>query len=271
MAQFYTNDDWSVVGLAGSKQWLYLPIVLFILIAIHLTFRKVLRALLRVNPTPNMSLSLRDRVLLRYQNGSMYPWMFAWTKTRLDTMFQELPEFVKLTPDVRVFMDLGCGFGIAGAFLLESFGNSEIYAIDPSGARVRVAAGVFGDRGHVFQAAAPEFEFPEFPDQVDAVFCLDVVHMLSDAALDMTLHRIRARLGPRGVLYLRAPVKPSGTGSLSWHIHRFQHRLTRSRAHHREVNQLQDRIVKADFKIVRSQMSGANAELWWFIARPIAS
>ncbi|HWE04697.1 MAG TPA: class I SAM-dependent methyltransferase [Tepidisphaeraceae bacterium] len=238
------------------------------LIAIHLLFRFILRAALRVNPGAGAAMDVRERVLMRYQGGDFYALVFAWFKIRMDAMFRELPEFVKLTPTPRALLDVGCGFGIAGSWLLETFDGATIYAIDPSRDRVRGAAGAFGDRGRVIQAAAPDFESPQFPTRFDAVFFLDVAHFLPDAGLDLTLRRISARLDHSGVLYLRAPIQPQGKGSLIWRIDGIRRKLTGAVANHRSVEQLQRRLEQAAFEIVQMQMSGNNRELWWFIARP---
>ena len=226
----------------------------------------VLRARLRVTADGTRPLDWRNRLMLRYQELDMDIWMFSRFKTRLDPMFPELSEFLKGKPDLQVVLDLGCGYGFAGSYLLDCFPGLEIYAIEPNPARVCGAAIAFGDRGHVFEGAAPDFERSELPDRFDAVFILDVVHFLSDSALDLTLQRVRSRLDEGKTLFLRAPMKPAGFGSFIFNMDRISRIVTRSSARFRTEEEIRGAMIRAGFTVTRSQMSGGNPELYWFIA-----
>jgi len=211
--------------MALATQWYWL-LALAGVIAFAMTTRRlfhiVARKIIAVNDD-GRPLSPRQRVLVRYQKLSFHPHFFAWCKTRQDAMFDELPELLKRVGEVRKFLDLGCGFGIAGAYLLEFFPGSEIYGIDPSRERIEAARLAFGDRGHVFAGAAPDFENPALPDRFDAAFSIDMIHYLDDRALDLTLSRIRARLDEGRHLILRAPMQPAGSGSLIWKLTRIHY------------------------------------------------
>jgi len=208
----------------------------------------------------------RDRVELRYQNQGTFVWMFARSKLRLDPMFSELPELLREMPNARIAMDLGCGHGVAGCSLLEWFPGLKLYGIEPSFDRVRAAARAFGERGRVFKAAAPDFESPMLPDRMDAAFALDMIHFLSDSALDLTLKRIRARLIDGAYLFLRVPMRPDGIGSLLWNIDKISRALSGTKAYFRSVDQIRGAMEKAGFRVSRVQMSGGNRELFWFVA-----
>ncbi|MGD0461150.1 MAG: class I SAM-dependent methyltransferase [Tepidisphaeraceae bacterium] len=208
----------------------------------------------------------QERVELRYQNQGTYVWIFALSKLRLDPMFRELPEFLRDLPSPRMAMDLGCGHGFAGCSLLEWFPGLKLFGIEPSASRVRAAARAFGQRGRVFQAAAPDFESPMLPDRMDAAFALDMIHFLSDPALDLTLKRIRARLDDGAYLFLRAPMHPEGRGSFLWNLDKITRALSGASAYFRSDDQIRCAIEKAGFQIMRVQMSGDNQELFWFIA-----
>ncbi len=135
-----------------------------------LLLRRLLQtALLRIawisNPT-----TMRERILFRYQGKEFHAWMFARFKTHLDAMFDELPAILEPVQGVRNILDLGCGFGIAGCFLLESYRQATVYALDPSKARTNAAAAAMGARAQVFRAGAPDFEQSSFPPRFDVVF-----------------------------------------------------------------------------------------------------
>ncbi len=213
----------------------------------------------------------QDRVELRYQNLGTYVWLFARFKLRLDPMFRELPEFLKGLPQARVAMDLGCGHGVAGCSLLEWFPGLKLYGMDPNFDRIRAAASALGERGRLFKAGAPDFESVGLPDQLDAVFALDMVHFLSDADLEITLRRIRARLTDGGSLLLRAPMRPAGFGSFLWNLDKLFRRISDVIAYFRSVEEIRAAIEKAGFRISRVQMSGENQELYWFIATALSA
>jgi len=220
--------------------------------------------------------NLRERVMLHYQGKNFDAWMFAWFKTGLDPMFRELPEFLKLNdkkgPDpflssrIENFLDLGCGYGLAGCMLLELLPDAKAYAVDPNPARVSAAAAAMGHRGNVFLGSAPDFEKPEFPDLFDAAFALDMIHFLTDAELDLTLQRIRNRLNDGNFLFIRSPILPTRPESLKMKLYRLHAKIRGTFVFFRTVEQIRERITKAGFEMRTSQFSGTNPELFWFIA-----
>jgi len=231
-------------------------------------FRIATRAAIRVRNT-GRPLSMRERVLLRYQDYAFHPLFFAWCKTRQDAMFDELPGLLEPVKKLHTFLDLGCGFGVAGSFLLELYPDSEIYAVDPNPDRVAGAKLAFGNRGHVFEGAAPDFEKSPFPPHFDAVFSIDMMHYLDDGALGLTLSRIHARLEEGSFLVIRAPMRPAGFGSLIWKLTRIHQRAWGLFAQYRTVEQLRAHIERAGFAVIRSEMSGNNPELHWFVSTAV--
>jgi uncharacterized protein len=215
---------------------------------------------------PGAAKTWRDRVELRFQNLDTGLWMFARFKLRLDTMFRELPEFLKDSPNLRTALDLGCGRGVAGCALLEWFPDLTLYGIDPHRKSVRAAAAVFGPRGRVFQVAAPDFEVPELPDRLDIAFALDMIHFLSDADLDLTFRRIRARLCDGAYFIVRVPMAPAGSGSILWDLDAINRKLSGTYARFRASEEICDALERADFRVRHTRVSGANRELCWFIA-----
>jgi SAM-dependent methyltransferase len=221
----------------------------------------------------------RERVLLRYQKlcsegglpilSGTFAWVFAWFKLRLDPMFRELPGFLDAMPELCSVLDIGCGYGVAGCALLEWRGETKIFGIDPDPARVRVARAVFGSRGQAVVGIAPEIESAGFPDRFDLVFVLDVIHFISDSALDLTLQRIRGRLEEGGHLVIRAIIPPADGGSWAWKFAKIRRAMTGAFACHRPVEKIREMIVRAGFEVEKSDVSGGNPELVWFIARAI--
>lgn len=119
--------------------------------------RVIFHAILPMLAHINSPKSFRDRILMRYQQKDFGAWMFAWFKTGMDPMFHELPGYLESVPDVKCFLDLGCGFGIAGCFVLEWYPDATAFAIDPTPHRVRGAAGAMGERGRVFVGSCAGF------------------------------------------------------------------------------------------------------------------
>jgi SAM-dependent methyltransferase len=243
--------------------WIVLS--LCVVVALVAVSPLLLRALLGVRPQG--ATSWRQRVELRYQTLETWTWMFARTKLRLDPMFQELPELIGDGSQLREVLDLGCGHGIAGCALLEWFGSTYMYGIEPRPARVAAAREALGKRGTVHQGAAPDFEWDGLPQKLDAVLALDMMHFLDDAAFAQTLAKIRQRLRNGAMLIMRIPMAPSGKGSWAWKIDRLIRSLRKIPATRRSSVKIQKMLTEAGFEICKVQDSGGNPELCWFIAR----
>jgi hypothetical protein len=87
---------------------------------------------------------IQDRVLWRYKNLEAYPRLFARFKMRFDPMFTELPPFLDSLKDIQTIIDIGCGYGVPAAWMLERFPGAKVIGIDPDADRVRIAARVAG-------------------------------------------------------------------------------------------------------------------------------
>jgi SAM-dependent methyltransferase len=228
--------------------------------------RRILLAWLGVRSADTCSPHVLDRVLLRYQSLRTSVWMFARLKMRLDPMFRELPALLKAMPDPRTIFDIGCGYGMAGGALLEWFPNAKLIGIDPRRSRVGSARKIFGERGHVIRAAAPDLPMEQLPDTLDAVFILDVIHYLNDPQLRLTLKRVRERLADGGWLVIRVSIPEAPCKSLFFRLEVVERFLTRGRAYYRTATQLEQFLRAAGFDLREHQMSGADRELCWFVA-----
>lgn len=201
----------------------------------------------------------------RYRNMEAYPRMFARFKLKLDPMFAELDALLPKNKAVRQIMDIGCGYGVPGCWLLERYENARLSGIEPLADRVRVAGMALGESGVVIQGKAPDL--PVCEGNADLVFMLDMNHFLDDAAFAMTLEKVCRKLSPDGFLFLRSVI-PS-TGFSFWNcVEDMKMRLGKVVPHHRQVEEVADIIARSGFDIIDSRPSGKRNELHWFIAGP---
>jgi predicted exporter/SAM-dependent methyltransferase len=145
------------------------------------------------------------RTILRYRHLPGYPRVFARFKMKLDPMFSELDRYVQ---NPRRIMDIGCGFGVPAAWLLEIFPQAEVFGLEPDEERVLIANRAIGARGRVQVGRAPDL--PDAEDPVDYVLMLDMLHLIDDHELQLVFRRICGKLGPDGTLVIRATVPSAG-------------------------------------------------------------
>jgi SAM-dependent methyltransferase len=207
--------------------------------------------------------SIRERVLRRYRNLEAYPRIFARFKMHFDPMFTELPPFLDSLKDIQTIMDIGCGYGVPTAWLLERFPEAKIVGIDPDAGRVRIAAGIGGRRASIKSGSAPDI--PVVSQPADLVVMLDIVHYLNDEALRLTFKRLFDRLKSGRQLIIRAPIPPTRSTPWVWWLENFKLKLTQTPSYYRSAETLQTMLVETDFIIDQTKPSGANGELVWFI------
>jgi len=242
------------VGYAGLGTFLLLP--------------PLLQRVFRHRPPPSAagtaagSPAHTAATLARYRLMEPYPRQFARFKLRLDPMFPALAD--QLRPGDRV-LDLGCGYGVPGAWILARDPTARLWGVEPDPERVRVARRAWADRGVVQLAAAPEL--PLEPQRVDLVLLLDMAHHLDDAALDRTLANLRGRLGHEGRLSMRVTV-PTDKG-FPWErsMERVRFRLLGlGRPWFRSVAELRGRLEAAGFVVRSVEPTASGREETWFHA-----
>ena len=213
---------------------------------------------------------IQDRVLARYRNLEAYPRLFARFKMQFDPMFTELPRFLDFDKEIKHIMDVGCGYGVPAAWLLERFPGAALTAIDPDAGRIRIAARVVGQGSTVKVGGAPDI--PVVPQPVDLVTMLDMVHFLSDEALNQTFEKIYDRIGSGGHLILRAAVPPTRRTPWAWWLDNLRLKLNQIRPCHRSPEQIKAMLLEAGFAVDQMQPSGSKGELIWFsLSKKIAS
>jgi predicted exporter/ubiquinone/menaquinone biosynthesis C-methylase UbiE len=207
----------------------------------------------------------RLRVMRRYRRMEPYPRLFARFKILLDPMFARLDRFVH-SPTVMI--DIGCGYGIPAVWLLSLFPETRVYGLDPDPKRVRIANRAFGDRGSAIVGKAPDLP-AAFPDQIDTALMLDLIHLLSDDELKLTLRQLHSKISPDGKLILRATApsrKP--TPWLRWFEERRLKRLSLV-PHFRSSERVMALLWEAGFRVELTEPTAAGREETWFICRRV--
>jgi SAM-dependent methyltransferase len=143
----------------------------------------------------------RRRTVLRYRHLPGYPRIFARFKMMMDPMFQEVDQYVQ---NPRRMMDIGCGFGVPAAWLMEMYPQAKVFGLEPDEERVLIASRAWGDRGRAQTGGAPDL--PEVEGSVDHVLMLDMLHLITDEELALVLGRIYNKLATGGNLLIRATV-----------------------------------------------------------------
>ncbi|MBN1548353.1 MAG: hypothetical protein JW902_17015 [Syntrophaceae bacterium] len=201
------------------------------------------------------------RVLQHYRHLEAYPRMFARFKMLIDPMFTRLADFVG---EPKVLIDIGTGYGVPAAWLLALHPRARLFGIEPDEKRVAVASRVIGGRGSVQVGAAPDI--PDFMGVADVALMLDMIHLISDEALHLTLERIRGKLDYCGILLIRATV-PSRDGS-AWkrRLEERRIRLAKGQAYYRSEQEIRESLSKAGFEVTRTETSAPGEEEIWFQA-----
>jgi predicted exporter/precorrin-6B methylase 2 len=202
-----------------------------------------------------------QRAVGRYRHMESYPRLFARFKIILDPMFPKLANFVK---EPETIIDIGTGYGVPTVWLLELFPCARIYGIEPDHRRVRIASRALGTQGSVEIGKAPDI--PEVSGMADTALILDMIHILTDDELMLTLQRLRGKLRPGGTLIIRTTV-PSDTRS-SWRrwIETMRIRMQKCIPHYRTKEDVMAMIAKAGFDVTHTEISAPGEEEWWFIA-----
>ncbi|HKD55579.1 MAG TPA: class I SAM-dependent methyltransferase [Steroidobacteraceae bacterium] len=156
-----------------------------------------------------------------YRGAGNFAWRFARGKLKGDPVYAALLVHGLLAGRTSV-LDLGCGQGLLGAWLLAAHAR---YASDepdawphgwPAPPLLRSYTGIeinprevararrafMLDPGSALQIVHGDIRAVDY-DPADAVVILDVLHYLDYSAQERVLQRVRGALAPRGVLLLR--------------------------------------------------------------------
>ena len=233
--------------------------VLFAALGAFLILPTLLR---RVYARPNTGGGL----LARYRRLSPGVRLSARFKVRLDPMF---PRLDALLEPVERLLDVGCGYGVPAAWLLERRPGLSVVAAEADEERALVAARVLGARGDVHHLAAPAL--PPDLQGVGAALMLDMVHHLDDRALAATLATVRSALPDTAQLILRATVPGPRPGAWERWLERINVNLRgQPRPHFRSLDQLTAALQEHDFQLEGTEPTAPGREETWLLARAAA-
>ena len=203
------------------------------------------------------------RVMRRYRHMEPYPRLFARFKILLDPMFPRLGSFVHSPSHI---IDIGCGYGIPAVWLLSLFPQAKVYGLDPDHKRVRIANRAFGDRGSTTVGKAPDLP-AAFPDQVDTVLMLDMIHLISDDELRLTLQRLYDKIVPEGKLILRTTVPSRKRVPWLRRIEEWRLKALHLTSHFRSSEEVTTLLSEAGFMVELKEPTALDREETWFICR----
>jgi ubiquinone/menaquinone biosynthesis C-methylase UbiE len=178
-------------------------------------------------------------------------------------MFPRLGNFVHSPNHI---IDIGCGYGIPAVWLLSLFPLAKVYGLDPDQNRVRIANRAFGNRGSATVGKAPNLP-AAFPDHVDTALMLDMIHLISDDELRLTLQRLHRKILPEGKLILRTTV-PSRKRIpwLRW-VEEWRLKMLNLIPHFRSSEEVTALISETGFMVELKELTAVGREETWFICR----
>ncbi len=225
----------------------------------------ILRVLLKPRPWPapgplSSPNEVRSRVQKRYRHLETYARFFARFKMRFDPMF---PRLERHGPDRGLVLDIGCGYGVPAAWLMARKPHLRVIGLEPHPKRAAVARHVFGERGEVLTAAAPDL--PPLPAPADAALMLDVVHHLTDEDFRKTLRSLAERLRPGARLLLRATVPGSGREPWPVRLESWKWKIGGRKAYLRTAAELENALAQTGFKVECVEPCAFGPRVVWMI------
>jgi SAM-dependent methyltransferase len=205
----------------------------------------------------------RQRAVRRYRHMEPYPRFFARFKIILDPMFPRLAAFLS---NPGIIIDIGTGYGVPAVWLSELFPRARIYGIEPDRKRVRFAAQAMGTKGVVEIGSAPDI--PDVTGAADTALLLDMIHLLTDDELSLTLKRLHRKLRPDGSLIIRATIPSEKRFPWKRWLEMTRSRMHKRVPHFRSEKDILSIISEAGFNITCTEISAPGGEEWWFVAKP---
>jgi predicted exporter/SAM-dependent methyltransferase len=211
--------------------------------------------------TPAGSRSHRQKVLARYRHLEVYARMFARFKMQYDPMFPRLAEFL---PGGGQVLDIGCGYGVQAVWLKTLHAGMRICALEPDEDRARIARRVLSADDSVFVTTAQSFR--DYPERVEAVLMLDMIHYMPDDELERLLKEIHGRLSSSGRLILRVTVPSQKRFAWERWLEIFRNRISRVDIWLRSAPVVTDILNRSGFRVVLREPCRPAREETWYVA-----
>ena len=204
------------------------------------------------------------RTTRRFRNLEGYPRLLVRFELRFNPMFPKLAEFVR---NPRFILDIGTGYGIPAAWILELFPSARIWGIEPDKKRALMASQAIGDQGNVIVGAAPHI--PEILEKADTALLLDILPYLNDEELARTLKRLKEVLGPKGrlIIWTRVPSLTSPAGG-TW-LEKRRKKFIKISAKDRQLEDIETMLNSAGFAVVPGEASVNRRRDRWIIAEAV--
>lgn len=205
------------------------------------------------------------RVCRRFRLLEAYPRMFVRFKLRLDPLFDDLPRMLAEKTDIRIILDIGCGYGVPACWCLEYLPEARVFGIDPDAEKVRVASRAAGPRGSITLGWAQDM--PVITEAADVILMLDMLHYLNDEALCRVLEKSLRILAPGGILVMRFVLQLGGKPSWTWRLEDYRVKNAGVQPCYRSAESMAEMLSRAGFGLVINEVSVTNPELMWMVAR----
>ncbi len=203
-----------------------------------------------------------ERFIRRYRHLDAYLRLFARFKVRCDPMFPRLAAFLNAPSTI---IDIGTGYAVPAAWILEMVPGSRLYGIEPDEARQRIAAHVIGGRGRIQLGRAPEI--PIVHGHADAALMIDMLHYLTDDEARLTLTRLYEKLIPGATLVVRVMIPLRKRTPFRRFMETRRLKIFGIVTYYRSQQQVRSLISGAGFFITCEEPSSPGREKFWFIAR----
>jgi hypothetical protein len=105
------------------------------------------------------------------------------------------------------------------------------------------------------------------PDRVDTAMMLDIIHLISDDELKLTLRRLYDKIVPGGKLILRTTVPSRKPVPWLRRVEEWRMKMLHLTPHFRSSEKVTDLLSEAGFLVELKEPTALNREETWFICR----
>lgn len=186
-----------------------------------------------------------------------------WSRSYGKVLIEKYSRFLKHS---KIILDLGCGEGGLIESILQvannKFKNSLIYGVDTSDTSIKKINKIFKTHPLFYKAvlASNEKEMKKIHNEVDFIFCCEVIEHLYDKNLSKLLKSAKNLLSQKGLILFTTPNNEDLTKGLICNpidgtlFHRWQH----VRSWNRDT--LTKKLTQFGFKVI--DINETNT-LWW--------